>query len=41
MEEGTMTFLSEDPGELVEPNSLEENARQHFGEEMFLAKERS
>ncbi|GKS09264.1 hypothetical protein YDYSY3_02640 [Paenibacillus chitinolyticus] len=41
MEEGTMAFLSEDPKELVEPNYLEENARQHFGEEVFLAKERT
>ncbi|WP_372010327.1 hypothetical protein NBRC13296_06685 [Paenibacillus chitinolyticus] len=40
MEEGTMTFLSEDPKDLMEPNYLEENARQHFGEEVFLAKER-
>lgn len=41
MEEGTMTFLSEDPKDLVEPNYLEENARQYFGEEVFFAKERS
>ncbi|MFC9775324.1 hypothetical protein [Paenibacillus chitinolyticus] len=40
MEEGTMTFLSEDPKDLVEPNYLEDNARQNFGEEVFLAKER-
>ncbi|GKS09260.1 hypothetical protein YDYSY3_02600 [Paenibacillus chitinolyticus] len=32
--------LSEDPKDLVEPNYLEENARRHFGEEVFLAKER-